>query len=201
MPDIVNIRVLGDRPAQDRRLEAPFVDEVVDEGRPFQDADLDSDAHVGKLLLDDFGALRPHFVTLVGDDFKGEGSAFPVQDAVAVAVLPARLGQEGFRPPGIVGIFLHPVVVGPGSRLVRPCSRLAQAEQDAADHLLLVHGIGDGLPDPSVGEQGVFQVVAHIDIGEGQITVLTVLLAEEVVFRLAGELEGRQTHLVDTPRP
>jgi len=67
---------------------------------------LDLHPDFSELLLDDFCRLRPYFIPLVRDDLEGERLSAPVQDAVAVRVLPACLSQKRMGLLRIVGYFL-----------------------------------------------------------------------------------------------
>ncbi len=201
MPDIVDVRVHGNRPGQDGRVEAPLVDEVVDKGGPLQNPDLHLNAHLCQTLLDDLRAFRPDLVSLVGDDFKDEGFAVLVERPVPVGVFPAGFRQERPGLCGIVGVALHVRIVRPCAGLVGSGGFLSQSQQDPVDDLLLVDGMGNGLPDPLVGKHGFGEIVPEEGVGKREVAVLVVASPEQVIFRLPGVLKRRQVHAVHAVGP
>jgi len=119
VPHIVNIRVEGDRPAEDCDIELPLIDELLDESRPFDDADIGLDPNVGKATLDDLCRLFPDLVSLIGDDFEREGLSVLFQEPVSVTVGPAGFGKKLPGLGWVVGVSPDMGVVGPGAGFVR----------------------------------------------------------------------------------
>jgi len=50
---------------------------------------------------------------------------------------------------------------------------------------------------PLVGEERIFQIVAQVGVGKGEIPVLIEILPEEIVLCLPRVLQGRQVHAVN----
>ena len=98
------------------------------------------------------------------------------------------------RPGRIVRIFLHVVVVGPGAGLVGPVRRLAQPQKHAGDDFVFIDRIGNGLAHPLVRKQRIFQIVAQVGVGKGQVAVLRKIVPKQIVVRLARVLPRREPH-------
>ncbi len=119
---------------------------------------------------------------------------------VGCSALPAGFGQEGLGPLRVEGKGLHVVLVPPRPRLVGADRRAAQTQEDPLDDLLLVDGVGDGLPDALVLEARVPQVEPQIGVAVGEVPVPVKGLLEGRVVRLPPVLDRRQAGHVDVLR-
>src|SRR5437763_3919468 len=132
VPHDVLVGIGARAPPEHDRVELALLDVLLEEGRPFQDADLDGDTQLAQRGLDDLGNLLALVVALVGQQLEGERLAVLLQRP-AVAALPAGLGQQGLGALEVVGDALHRWIIRPGARPERPGGGAAEAEHDAVE--------------------------------------------------------------------
>src|SRR6266704_716622 len=114
------------------------------------------------------------------------------EQAIAVLLAPARLGEELTGPLQVVRVSLHVRVVDPGARLVGTGGFSAETEAHALDQLLLADGVRERLAHALVGEAWILQVEAEVGIGAARIAELLVGAPERRIVRLPLVLERRQ---------
>src|SRR6266567_6171688 len=130
MPDIKEVRVLANSPAEDDHLEIPFIDELLQEGSPLDRPYLHLDADLSEPLLNYLGGLEPFRIPLVGQYGELERLAVLDQNTVAVLILPPGLGQKLLRPFRIIIKILDMWITGPCARFVRAVGNLPHPELD-----------------------------------------------------------------------
>ena len=199
VPYRIDIRVDRNGPAQEHRLEVLFADELVKESGPRHHLYVGPDAYPGPLTLDHRRHVLPHLVSLVGRH--PETELFPVlfQYAVAVGVPPPGLPQElcRFLRVMIVSGDLPFMIDSPFQKRSR--ARLAQPEKNGLYYLVPVDGVAQRLPDPSVREERVFQVISYICIRMRQVAVFIYPLPELACIAAVKELVGVEVHGVHLP--
>ena len=75
-------------------IERARLDELLDEGGPFDELDVDLDADLLEALLDELGDLLPLVIALIGPD--GEGEWLPVR-VLDEPVTVAEIGRASCR--------------------------------------------------------------------------------------------------------
>src|SRR5437870_4842886 len=93
MPHRVVVWVPAQLPPENHRFKILLVDKLADKRGPFNDADVDLNADLAKLLLDHLGGKLAQFVPLVGDYGERKGLTVLTQDTVRVPP-PACLTEE-----------------------------------------------------------------------------------------------------------
>jgi hypothetical protein len=75
VPDVISIRIKWNSPAHNQRVETPCVDESVTNVNHYSMRIFYRDVNFLKLLLNDFCALLPCLIALIGNCLKNEGLA------------------------------------------------------------------------------------------------------------------------------
>jgi len=104
---------------------------------------------------------------------------FRVQKPVFVSVLPTSLFQKLFGLFNIIFVFIYIGVIRPGVRHIGSCCRTAKTEEHHVNNLVLIYGIGDGLPHPSVAEPGMFLIECQVRVTECRVTVFLEIILEK----------------------
>ncbi len=112
MPDLENVGILGNGPAQDDGVKIALVDKFAGKGRPFHSADVRLHANFGQLALNQRGRKNALLIALVGQDGEGQRAAVFLPQAVFFPH-ETRLVQHLFGLCHILGHGLQCLMIGP----------------------------------------------------------------------------------------
>ena len=139
-------------PPVEHRVELSLEPEAADR-RPVHQLHPCVDPDVAPHPLQRLGHVLPHREPGLRDQGERQRRPVALADAIAVAVAPAGLFEQGAGTRRVEGITSHLVGERPADRLDRPMDDRGEAVEDRPDDQIAVDGMRQRAPDADVAER------------------------------------------------